>query len=200
MNYDVVLADLLDWARRGDNVRTVVLTGSAASSTDHPLSDRDIELHVLDAAPLEGFDGWWTALGEVLVVERLENDASAPTRLVYYVGGKLDFTLIERDDAGELYDRPFHVLMDKDGVAAGFRLVENVASEPDQTEFDDCRDWGYAAALMNAKALVRDEPWSANIRDSDLKAELLRLIEWDQGLRLAHARALLGAAVRRLRP
>lgn len=36
---------------------------------------------------------------------------------------------------------------------------------------------------MCAKAIVRDEPWSGKIRDSDLKASLLTLIEWDHRVR-----------------
>lgn len=36
---------------------------------------------------------------------------------------------------------------------------------------------------MEAKAIVRDEPWSAKLRDQDLKAELLRMIEWDHRAR-----------------
>jgi aminoglycoside 6-adenylyltransferase len=41
---------------------------------------------------------------------------------------------------------------------------------------------------MIAKAVVRDEPWAAKVRDADLKAELLRLLEWDHCLRHGGAR------------
>jgi aminoglycoside 6-adenylyltransferase len=33
------------------------------------------------------------------------------------------------------------------------------------------------------RAIVRDETWSAKLRDQDLKAELLRMIEWDRRAR-----------------
>jgi aminoglycoside 6-adenylyltransferase len=36
---------------------------------------------------------------------------------------------------------------------------------------------------MQAKAIVRDEPWMAKMRDSDLKDELLLMIEWDHRAR-----------------
>lgn len=98
MNYQGVLADVVSWAERESNVRAVILTGSAASNAEHPLSDRDLELHVQQRGPLENSDEWWSSLGDVLTVERLENGEDQPTRLIYYVGGKLDFTLIRIDE------------------------------------------------------------------------------------------------------
>lgn len=171
------------WAQSNENVRYVVLTGSAAAAAAHPLSDRDIELHVRDTDKLETDDSWWSTLGKVLVVERLENDKNQPTRLVYYAGGKLDFTLVDIREARGVYHRPFTVLLDKDGDAARFHLSEPLVVPPDQEAFDECMNWGYAAALMLARAIVRDEPWSVKFRDNDLKAELLRAIEWDHILR-----------------
>ncbi|SLC95422.1 Similar to streptomycin adenyltransferase [Mycobacteroides abscessus subsp. massiliense] len=53
------------------------------------------------------------------MVERLEDeDSGYPTRLIYYKGGKLDFTLIPAEDLATVeHDRPFRVLLDKDGGA-----------------------------------------------------------------------------------
>lgn len=183
MNYGSVLRGLSAWAASNDNIRCVVLTGSAASAAAHPLSDRDIELHVRDTAILERDDVWWNKLGQVLAVERLENGKGQPTRLIYYVGGKLDFTLVDIRDERGIYDRPFEVLLDKDNDGASFQLNPTLCAAPDQEAFDECVNWGYAAALMIAKAIVRDEPWSVKLRDGDLKAELLRMIEWDHVIR-----------------
>lgn len=198
MNYRSVLERIVTWAAKDPNVRTVVLTGSAASGTLHGLSDRDIELHVLRTAPLEEDDSWWNSLGEVLAVERLANGDDQPTRLVYYVGGKIDFTLVSFVDERGTYDRPFTILLDKDDEAAGFQLVRRPPETPDQTMFDECVNWAYAAALMIAKAIVREEPWSVKVRDNDLKAELLRMIEWDHSLRHgeAHDVRYLGTRMR----
>lgn len=183
MNYDSILRSLTAWAESSDNIRCIVLTGSSASASAHPLSDRDLELHVRDLSILERDDSWWNTLGEVLAVERLENGNGRPTRIVYYVGGKLDFTLVDVGSERGVHDRPFKVLLDKDGDTAGFRIVAPAITPPDQNAFDECVNWGYAAALMLAKAIVRDEPWSAKFRDNDLKAELLRMIEWDHIIR-----------------
>lgn len=188
MNYQHALDAIVDWAAREPNVRAVVLTGSAAAQAQHPLSDRDIELHVRETAPLEEADDWWASLGDVLAVERLENGDDQPTRLIYYVGGKLDFTLVSIDDDRGEYDRPFSVLLDKDSAAAQFRLVDRTPETPDQELFDECCNWAAAAALMTAKAIVRDEPWSVVTRDADFKTELLRMIEWDHNLRYGASR------------
>ena len=179
MDYDSVLKSLLAWADRTETVRCVVLTGSAASATTHPLSDRDLEIHVRDIETLVRDDSWWSRLGIVLAVERLENGDNQPTRLVYYVGGKLDFTLVDTCSERGVYDRPYEVLLDKDGDAADFRTDAPPHVPVDQDAFDECLNWGYASAFMIAKAIVRDEPWTVKVRDNDLKTELLRLIEWD---------------------
>lgn len=81
--YENVLKALSAWAAGSDNIRCVVLTGSAASKTAHPLSDRDVELHVRDPAIFEHDDPWWRTLGNVLAVKRLENGDCQSTRIVY---------------------------------------------------------------------------------------------------------------------
>lgn len=48
MDYDVAIEALLRWAAATDDVRAVVLTGSAAAGGAHALSDRDLELYVRD--------------------------------------------------------------------------------------------------------------------------------------------------------
>jgi aminoglycoside 6-adenylyltransferase len=188
MNYEFALRSLLEWASHNNNIRAVVLTGSAAAASDHPLSDRDIELHVHDSRPLEVDDSWWTDLGTVLAVERLENGDDQPTRLIYYVGGKLDFTLVGPGERSGEYDRPFTVLLDKDRIAKGLSLCSRQPEIPDQGLFDECCNWAWAAALMIAKSIVRDEPWSVMTRDADLKTELLRMIEWDHNIRYGTVR------------
>jgi aminoglycoside 6-adenylyltransferase len=182
-----VLDEVLAWARENANVRLVVLTGSLARGGPevHPLSDLDVELYVREPADLLGRSDWYAPFGEVLVVEELENPGWHPTRLVYYVDGKIDFMIgpVGAAEAGVRYDRPFRVLLDKDGLGAGLRLDPGRRSVPDRSEFLRSVNWFWAAALMQAKDIVRDEPWKAKIRDRDLKEELLVMIEWDHRAR-----------------
>ncbi|MFI2474551.1 aminoglycoside 6-adenylyltransferase [Nocardia xishanensis] len=184
MDYGGALSALGSWAETRSDVRALVLTGSAAQGADHPLSDRDIQIFTTDIPALLDDESWWARLGEVLVVERLEDGDGNPTRLVYYKGGKLDFTLFAAGDLeGRVYERPFTVLLDKDGTADTASHRPATASAPAAAEFWESVNWAWAAALMEAKAIVRDEPWSAKLRDQDLKAELLRMIEWDHRAR-----------------
>ncbi|OHU76583.1 aminoglycoside 6-adenylyltransferase [Mycobacteroides chelonae] len=198
MNYGEVLEKLVAWAAETDAVRAVIVTGSAANGDDHVLSDRDIELYAPDPDDLADDDSWWSDLGEVLVVERLEDeDTGYPTRLIYYAGGKLDFTLVPAEDlVTARHDRPFLVLLDKDDLAPDPESVgAPEGALPDEEEFEECLHWGYAAALMCAKSIVREELWSAKLRDQDLKEELLRVIEWDHTVRhgTAHDTRYLGS-------
>lgn len=184
MNYEAVVDRLITWALERHDVRALVLTGSAASGTEHPLSDRDIEVFASAPAVLLDDESWWKDLGEVLVVERLINGDGDPTRLVYYVGGKLDFTILSNDALrGRRYARPFHVLVDKDGSALTASGPEPHPPPPTPEELVESMHWAWAAALMCGKAIVRDELWAAQLRDRDLKDELLRMVEWDHHVR-----------------
>jgi aminoglycoside 6-adenylyltransferase len=187
MDHRRVLDEVVAWATDEENVRLVVLTGSLArdDGRSHPLSDLDIELYVRDPNVLLGRRDWYAPFGEVLVVEELGNPGWHPTRLVYYVDGKIDFMIgpVAAVEAGGRYDRAFRVLVDKDGLGEGLRVEAEPNAPPDADAFARCVNWFWAAALMEAKAIVRDEPWMTMIRDRDLKDELLRMIEWDHRAR-----------------
>jgi aminoglycoside 6-adenylyltransferase len=186
VDYDKALDALVSWAEKEANVRALVMTGSAACGTAdvHPLSDRDIEIYAVEPDRLLADDSWWASLGEVLVVERLPNPEWYPTRLVYYVGGKFDFTVAPIGAlSSAAYTRPFKVLLDKDERTAGLTVAPIQLSPATADEFDQCIQWAYAAALMCAKAAVRGELWMAKVRDGSLKAELLRMVEWDHRAR-----------------
>ncbi|WP_248758607.1 aminoglycoside 6-adenylyltransferase [Pseudarthrobacter sp. SSS035] len=199
MDYDNAIDTLTAWAKNNENVRAMVMTGSAAAYETHPLSDRDIEIYATDPTPLLADDSWWDHLGDVLVVERLATPGWHPARLVYYIGGKLDLTVISADALQTIRrERPFTVLVDKEGITGSLHLEAAGTSLPDEAAFQEQLNWGYAAALMCAKAIVRDEPWSGKIRDRDLKASLLTFIEWDHHVRhgLDHDVRFLGSRMR----
>jgi aminoglycoside 6-adenylyltransferase len=86
-------------------------------------------------------------------------------------------------DAGVSYDRAYRVLIDKDGLSDRLSAGTTVAPRPTVEEFRRCVHWFTAAALMEAKAIVRDEPWMAKIRDAEVKETLLQMIEWDHRAR-----------------
>lgn len=185
MNYETALQALTAWARENSRVRALVMTGSGGAGSPHPLSDRDLEVFTEDVDALLTDETWWSGLGDVLVVERLENGEGDATRLIYYAGGKLDFTILPAASLSDrFYDRPFRVLVDKEARATTNEAQPVGWLPPDHAEFDESVNWAYAASLMCAKAIVRDEMWAAKMRDNDLKEQLLQMLEWDHRTRL----------------
>ena len=187
MDHERVLEQIVGWATADDNIRAVVLTGSAARGPEHvhTLSDLDVELYVVRPSMLLEDDAWYAQFGELLVVEALPNLGWYPTRLVYYIDGKIDFMIGPVDALATVrYVRPFRVLVDKDRAADALPPVEPLATDPPTAaSFRECIHWFYAGSLMCAKCVVRDEPWQAKFRDWDLKQQLLRMIEWDHKAR-----------------
>jgi aminoglycoside 6-adenylyltransferase len=151
----------------------------------HALSDLDVELYVKQPATLLDHDAWYGEFGEILVVEALPNPGWHPTRLVYYVDGKIDFMI---GPVGALrttrYVRPFRVLLDKDHATDTLAAASPLETlPPNEASYRECNNWFYAAALMCAKCVVRYDPWQAKFRDWDLKQQLIRMIEWDHKTR-----------------
>jgi aminoglycoside 6-adenylyltransferase len=187
MDHQRVLSEVIQWANADDNIRAVVLTGSMAHGVEQTdeWSDLDIELYVIDPGRLLDDDSWYATFGKVLAVEALPNPGEHPTRLLYLVGGKIDFTVAPATSLGTTrYVRPFRVLIDKDKKAVDLAVASLVtARPPTPADLLECMNFFYAAALMCAKAIVRGELWAATIRDRDLKEQLLAMIEWDQKAR-----------------
>lgn len=179
-----VLREVVDWATDDPNVRLVVVTGSFARGGHDALSDLDIELYVTDPAPLLEHDAWCQRFGDVLVTESLENPDWHPTRLVYYVDARIDFMIapVSAVSAGIAYDDRFLVALDKDHLSERLRLEAGVVP-PSEEEFRRCVDWFFAAAMQEAKAIARSDPWPAKVRDADLKRQLLQMLEWNEGAR-----------------
>lgn len=188
MDHRAVLERIGTWAVADPNIRALVLTGSVARDSENvdEEADLDVELYVTDPSPLLRHDAWYHQFGEVLVVEALENPGWHPTRLVYYADGKIDFMIAPAAalTGGIVYDRPFRVLLDKDGGAGALqRAVPVPAQPPTDAEFLQCVHWFYAAVIMWAKYLARDDPWAAKMRDWDSKRLLLTMLEWDHRAR-----------------
>ena len=57
------------------------------------------------------------------------------------------------------------------------------AQPPTAAEVEECVNWFYAAALMEAKQLVRAQRWPAMYREWDLLRQLLRMIVWEHKTR-----------------
>jgi aminoglycoside 6-adenylyltransferase len=186
VDHEQVISEVVEWAGGDENIRLVVLVGSVGrGGTDvDDLSDLDVQLYASEPERLLADPAWHSRFGEVLVVEQLPNPGWYPTRLAYYVDGKIDFIISPASDIGvDTYDEPFRVLLDKDHAAEHLPLVPADHAPPGEAEFSQCVNWFYAAAIMGARCIVRNEPWLAKVRDADAKQELLKMIEWDHHAR-----------------
>jgi aminoglycoside 6-adenylyltransferase len=195
VDHAVVLDSVLRWADADSNVRAVVLEGSPArnDASIDAWSDLDLRLYVAEPERLLHTSDWYEQFGEVLVVEALANPGWYPTRLVYYVDGKIDFmiapvaSLVER----ERFGRQVRVLLDKDALTATIAQGNPpTVSLPDEATYLVCVNEFYAAALMYARMLVRDEPIKAKYRDWDMKTRLVTMIEWDHVARYGAERGV----------
>lgn len=180
------IQEIMRWALADDNIRAVVLTGSVARGDQDDLSDVDVELYLHDPSDLLNRRNWYNRFGYLLAVEELPNPGWVPTRLLYLVDGKIDFAIGDLASFGaSTYSRPFRVLVDKDRRADALaETQQNHEYHPPSAEkFAECLNWFAAAALMQAKLIVRGEPWLAKYRDWDLKGQLLRMMIWDHRCR-----------------
>jgi aminoglycoside 6-adenylyltransferase len=186
MDHLVMVDRVVQWAETDENIREVVLTGSVARGDHDLLSDLDIELYAREPSELLDRRDWYDAFGDLLAVEELPNPEWIPTRLLYLVDGKIDFAIGDLRSFGAVpYVRRFRVLVDKDNRRDELIQAGDASSPtaPTETQYTQCLNWFSAAALMEAKMIVRLEPWLAKLRDQDLKAQLLRMIEWDHRCR-----------------
>jgi aminoglycoside 6-adenylyltransferase len=185
MDHAAMLKRIESWANMEENVRALVVTGSTARGAVDDTSDIDLEIYATDPTQLLEATRWYEAFGEALVVEALANPWWHPTRLVNYVGIKVDFMIAPISDlATAVYRRPFLVLVDKDDATRQLHVeTKGPRPVPTSEEFLECMHWFYAEALMAAKCIIRGELWMAKSRDAELKSMLLRMIEWDHRAR-----------------
>ncbi|MFL5817148.1 MAG: aminoglycoside 6-adenylyltransferase [Conexibacter sp.] len=145
---EALLASVLEWAQRDENVLALIVTGSTARTDGRrdEFSDLDVELIARDPRRLLDDDAWFKAFGGVWVAMRFD-ELDHPTRLVVYEGGfKVDFTvagvrrleeMTERLDP--LYEGGYRVLVDKAGLASGLPAASGAFrphATPLQNEFD----------------------------------------------------------------
>ena len=189
-----IVARVLAWAERDDNIRALILTGSTtrAPGAADRFSDRDIEIIARDPAPLLDDDGWIHAIAPVWVALYLENGIDDPdTRLVFFEGGrKVDFCIsgpgrlsgmVETGRLDSLYERGYRVLMDKDGLAGHLPAPSGAPPRtnlPTAREFaDTVTEFWFEAAHMPGY-LTRQDLWVVKFRDWTMKTMLLRMLEW----------------------
>ncbi len=185
------LEKIIDWARREEPIRAVVITGSLArgdGSTDE-FSDLDAQIITTDRQRYSADDSWLDGLGPVWI--RFPLAADAPYRLVWFAGGiKVDFQFIALDslrpllESGELseeYQRGYWVALDKDGLYRALPPSPRrfpPPPSPSAAAVQATINEFWFEAIHVAQFIRRREFWVLKFRDWTMKEMLLRLLEW----------------------
>ncbi|UYZ23745.1 aminoglycoside 6-adenylyltransferase [Mesobacillus jeotgali] len=194
-----MIGQLLDWARKNNNIRTVLMTSSRANPhafTDL-FTDYDFEIFVNDLNAFTEDDGWLEQFGQLIKKVVLE-DGNWRTRLVLYEDGtKIDFQITANDfvkhlaslsELPEGYDNGYKVLLDKDGITNGIQAPSYkayITKKPSAEQFEDIVNsfWGDSAYVANS--LWRDELYFAKyMLDNIIRFHYLQpVIEWHLGVK-----------------
>ena len=195
MSQHPMLDAVVNWARREEAIRAVVITGSLAradgSADDY--SDLDAQIITTDSRRFTSDDSWLDTLGEVWI--RFPLGEPAPFRLVWFAGGiKVDFQfthvdsirrLAQSDQLTDEYQRGYSVALDKDGLYQDLPPSPRVFPQPAPPSADEVLatiNEFWFEAIHVAQFIRRREFWVVKFRDWTMKENLLRLLEW-------HARA-----------
>ena len=193
-----VLARLLAWGEADDAIRALVLTSSRARRDDtvDELSDYDVIVAVRDVALFAESYGWAVAYGTPAArwgdESAVLGERTVFRGVVYEDGVKVDYsfwpeTLFERvAEAGELpedLDVGYRVLLDKDGLTAGWKPATyraHIPARPSQQVYEALAEEFWWSVTYVAKALRRGEVVFAKfVLDHDAKlGPLRRFLEW----------------------
>ncbi len=195
------LQEIVDWAKRRDPVRAVLLTSTRAipGARVDELSDYDVILVVLDIRPFATDPAWLDDFGEVLVAywDPIHVDGECPVEhcanvVQYRDGLKMDFTmwpvswLEQVACAPELpaeLEAGYRVLLDKDQLTAEMKPASGrayIPERPSHQEYQRLINDFLSDAPYVAKCLWRDELLPAKwCLDYDMKHLYLRqVLEW----------------------
>ncbi|MCY3798292.1 MAG: aminoglycoside 6-adenylyltransferase [Chloroflexi bacterium] len=178
---------ILDWARQEDAIRALVVTGSLArmDDTTDQYSDLDVQVIATDIKRYIEDDRWLNHLGDVWIRYPIHQDA--PYRLVWFSGGiKVDFQFLESDtiqgdQLTDEYTRGYQVLLDKDDLFRDLppspRLFPQ-APPPSAAEVQATINEFWFEAIHVAQFIRRRDFWVVKHRDWTMKANVLRMLEW----------------------
>lgn len=187
-----LVTDIVEWAEQDERISAVIQTGSRGRGDRvDDYSDLDIEIITPHWQALYDDQSWIERFGDVLLCVSFddEDDEPAPVLVVYAGGRKVDFTVAgeERitdmvgDGLDELYQRGYHVHLDRAGITADLPAP---TGEPDRTpapdldEFTEVVEEFFFEATQVPIYLNRGELWVAKVRDHTMKECLLRMLEW----------------------
>lgn len=179
------------WARKTDDIRALVITGSLARHDGKPdqFSDLDLQVITRDPKRFTANDNWLKEFDDIWI--RFPLDRDLPYRLVWFRGGiKVDFQFLPVDhfynmiSTGDLpaeYLRGYHVVLDKDDLFRDLAPSPRVFPQPPPPSVASLAETineFWFEAIHVAQFIRRREFWVVKHRDWTMKSNILRLLEW----------------------
>ena len=192
---ECMLQLILSAAKKDDNIRAVLMTGSRANPEcpADVYQDFDIVYFVRDVLPYWDRPEWAAAqFGAPALLQRPESMRLIPPdangSYVYLMlfpdGNRIDLKITAKPY--EATGEPAVLLLDKDGrfpplsVRPGFWHVQ----KPDAKRFSDCCNEFYWCMNNVAKGIARDEmPYAMEQLNHFVRDMLLLMLEWHAGMR-----------------
>ncbi|MER2860434.1 aminoglycoside 6-adenylyltransferase [Morganella morganii] len=195
-----IINNIISFALLDPRIDAVIITGSVARQNQ---ADRfsDINAELIGSSHDELFQDsrWLSRFGVPLIIRKeasREDDSLCwpSCQVLYEKGRKVDFVLAGRKRITQMaahgldsiYQRGYAVLLDKTGLTAGLPEYADpaaVLTPPDQQTFLENWQNFWLEASQVPVYYLRNELWTARLRDVAMKQWLITLLEWHVLLR-----------------
>lgn len=193
--YDRLQTRLVAWAEHIAAIRTILVIGSQARMVRpaDDYSDLDLSLYVTGNREQQAdtYLQWMRDFAAVWMIVEEHHDETKSWLILYQGGFKVDFSvtpihtlqpLIAEQRLWDDQQRGYHILLDKDGVAAQLPAPTPFDpppfTPPTQSQFIQ-RVEGYCyGAVYLAKQIKRGNLWKAKWADQIQQRMLLDMLEW----------------------
>lgn len=194
--YERLQTELVVWAERIANIRTILVVGSQARliKPADEYSDMDMSLYVTGESneQLQGIClQWMCDFAPVWMILEEHHDDTKSWLILYQGGIKVDFLitpitalqpLIDEQRLWDDQQRGYEILLDKDGVAAQLPpptpFDSPLYTPPTQAQFIRRVESYFYGAVYIAKQIKRDNLWKVKWADQIQQTMLLEMLEW----------------------
>lgn len=189
----IVLEEILEFARKDENIRAVVLQGSLANPIDRvdELSDLDPLFYVNDINKFIKNDEWLNKFGTIIT--RLydefiskDNIKSYIRMVIYDDGLKVDFGIVPLELLKDINELMFYkVILDKDGLIEPKKdhtEKKFYPQEPTAPEYQKVINDFFWDITYVAKSLHREEIYFAKFMFENVNRFIRKLLSWYLGM------------------
>ncbi|WP_413482026.1 aminoglycoside 6-adenylyltransferase [Morganella psychrotolerans] len=190
-----ILNNIISFALLDPRIDAVIVTGSMAGTNQADrFSDINTELIGSNYQELIQDDRWLYRFGNPLIIQKTYDTARPACQVLYEKGRKVDFILAGRERIAQMvshgldpvYQRGYAVLLDKTGITGklpNHADPATIISVPGEEIF--MANWQnfWLEAPQVPVYYLRNDLWSARLRNVAMKQKLVMLLEWHVLLR-----------------